>query len=49
MPFFRKKANMVGRDQALGGRAEPISGELESSTAQIVTGEDYVAGLARGG
>jgi peptide-methionine (S)-S-oxide reductase len=24
MLFFRKKANMVGRDQALGGRADPI-------------------------
>ncbi len=29
----------------LGGRAEPIGDVLESSTAQIVTGEDYVQGL----
>jgi dipeptidyl aminopeptidase/acylaminoacyl peptidase len=33
----------------LGGRAEPISGELEKSTAQIVTGAEYVQGLAKGG
>jgi dipeptidyl aminopeptidase/acylaminoacyl peptidase len=33
----------------LGGRAEPISGELEKSTAQIVTGAEHVQGLARGG
>ena len=33
----------------LGGRAEPISGELESSTAQIVTGAEHVKGLASGG
>jgi len=33
----------------LGGRAEPISGELESSTAQIVTGAENVKGLAAGG
>ena len=33
----------------LGGRAEPIAGELEASTAQIVTGTEYVQGLANGG
>jgi len=32
----------------LGGRAEPVSGELEASTAQIVTGADNVQGLRRG-
>ena len=32
----------------LGGRAEPISGELEASTAQIVTGAEHVQGLAGG-
>ena len=33
----------------LGGRAEPITGELEASTAQIVTGAEHVQGLASGG
>jgi dipeptidyl aminopeptidase/acylaminoacyl peptidase len=33
----------------LGGRAEPISGELEASTAQIVAGAEHVQGLAAGG
>ncbi|HEY6817053.1 MAG TPA: S9 family peptidase [Croceibacterium sp.] len=33
----------------LGGRAEPISGELEASTAQIVTGAENVQGLASEG
>ncbi len=32
----------------LGGRAEPISGELEKSTAKIVAGAEYVQGLAKG-
>jgi hypothetical protein len=26
----------------LGGRAEPMAGELEASTAQIVTGEELL-------
>jgi dipeptidyl aminopeptidase/acylaminoacyl peptidase len=33
----------------LGGRAEPITGELEASTAQIVTGAENVKGLTEGG
>jgi dipeptidyl aminopeptidase/acylaminoacyl peptidase len=33
----------------LGGRAEPISGELAASSAQIVTGAEHVQGLASGG
>jgi hypothetical protein len=33
----------------LGGRAEPITGELETSTAQIVTGAENVKGLTAGG
>jgi len=33
----------------LGGRAEPISGELEASTAQIVAGAEHVQGLGTGG
>ncbi|HEU4650976.1 MAG TPA: S9 family peptidase [Croceibacterium sp.] len=31
----------------LGGRAEPISGELEASTARIVTGAEHVKGLGQ--
>ena len=33
----------------LGGRAEPITGELEASTAEIRAGAEYVKGLAAGG
>jgi dipeptidyl aminopeptidase/acylaminoacyl peptidase len=33
----------------LGGRAEPINGELEASTAEIRTGVENVKGLANGG
>jgi dipeptidyl aminopeptidase/acylaminoacyl peptidase len=33
----------------LGGRAEPIGGELERSTAQLVHGAEFVQGLGRGG
>ena len=33
----------------LGGRAEPIGGTLEASTADVVTGAEYVQGLANGG
>ena len=32
----------------LGGRAEPIGGTLGASTAEVVTGADYVQGLASG-
>ena len=32
----------------LGGRAEPLAGELEASTAQIVTGAENVQGMVRG-
>jgi dipeptidyl aminopeptidase/acylaminoacyl peptidase len=33
----------------LGGRAEPVRGELEASTAEIVTGAEHVQGLTSGG
>ena len=33
----------------LGGRSEPIGNTVENSTAEIVTGADYVQGLGSGG